>query len=307
MRLLQLFILVLSSIVLSSCSFISKPKYAGIQVITSDVNSAVFLDNQHLNNTPLNEKEIRPGQYSLKIVPENPLLAPYETSVTLREGLLTVVTWKPAERPEQSGGVIYEMEPLNDRTTSEVSFVTIPDGAIVSFEGKERTFSPTILTDISPGHHEYELTLPSYETQKHTINVIAGYRMIIRAKLAKAAAQNENTVAENTDATMSAMLESEQATQSATTSARMDVLQVARPAASSESATGVQIKNTGFFVNGEEMLRVRDAAGASGKELGFVAVGETLPYLKETRSGWHKISFQTGSGWVSAEFTQLVE
>jgi hypothetical protein len=321
----------MASLTLSGCSFFQKPKHSGIQVITNDIPSAVFLNGQHINTTPLNEKTVQPGEYTLKIIPENPQLAEYETTVTLREGLLTVVTWKPAERPELSGGVIYEMEPLDNRSRSEVSFVTIPDGAIISFQSRERTFSPIILTDVAAGHHEYELTLPSYETQKHTINVIPGYRMLIRAKLAKNSTATDATGEENdkqdSGETNSA---SESATENdavraltgsdndqlpiipatpATASARSQALESStnKVATTSATATKVQIKKTGFFLNDQEVLRVRDAAGVTGKELGFLPVGDTAPYLKETKSGWHKISFKSGIGWVSADFSQLLE
>lgn len=105
--------------------------------------------------------------------------------IRLRPGLLTVVTWKLAQRPELSGGVIYEMEPISSKNKSEVSFVTIPDGAIVSLQGKEKEFSPVIITDVNPDHNEFEVSLPSYESQKHTINVVPGYRMLVNVKLAK--------------------------------------------------------------------------------------------------------------------------
>lgn len=332
MRILHFLFLVAASLILSSCTFFQKPKHSGIQVITNDIPSAVFLNDQHINNTPLNEKTIQPGDYTLKIVPENSQLAPYETTVNLREGSLTVVTWKPAERPELSGGVIYEMEPLDNRSRSEVSFVTIPDGAIINFQERERTFSPVILTDVKAGHHEYELTLPSYETQRHTINVIPGYRMLIRAKLAKNSANSGaadgtsntasgeeisgddelQTASDSAIASTSARPQGEQlqiVPSTASTSARAQSIEsnAGVIATSSATATKVLIKKTGFFLNGTETLRVRDQAGATGDELGFLSVGETAPYLKETKSGWHKISFKRGVGWVSGEFTQLLE
>lgn len=302
MRFFRLILLVTLASLLSGCTFFAKPQYAGIQVVTTEnTSSAVFLDDQHINNTPLTEKTIKPGRYSLKIVPENPQLVPYETTVTLRAGLLTVVTWKPAERPELSGGVIYEMEPLSDRTKNEISFITIPDGAIISFEGEDQLFSPTSITDVTPGQHEYEITLPSYEIQKHTINVVAGYRMIVRSKLAKTSA--------STTVPTEVSTESDTATTNAnaSSSATINATSQAKTATSSATATGVKILSTGYFSNSQEVLRVRDKAGAVGTEIGFLAVGEVVPYLGETQGGWHKITFKQATGWVSADFSQLVE
>jgi hypothetical protein len=288
----RVLLLLFATFFFSGCSVLNKPKYAGIQVITTNATSAIFLNDQHINNTPLNEKTIQPGVYNLKIIPEDSSLTQYETSVTLRAGLLTVVTWKPAERPELSGGVIYEMEPLSDRTRSEVSFITIPDGAIITFEGREQLFSPTVLTDVAPGQHEYEISLPSYETQKHTVNAVAGYRMLIRAKLAKTSPAGVVTTEKP---------ESTNASPEATASARVKI------ATSSATAKQVKILETGYFLNSQEVLRVRDQAGVTGVEAGLAPVGEIFPYLGETRGEWHKILFKEKDGWVSAEFSQLLE
>lgn len=297
MYFVRLLALLSATILLSGCTILKKPEYAGIQVITNDAPSAVFLNNQHLNNTPLNEKTIQPGKYAVRIVPENPELAPYETTVTLRAGLLTVITWKPAARPELSGGVIYEMEPLSDRNKSEVSFITIPDGAIINFEGKEKTFSPTLLTDINPGQYQYEISLPSYETQKHTINVAQGHRMLVTAKLAKT---------KETDSTPPSPTENT-ATPSGTASSSAQTLNTPQVATSSATATAVLITKTGYFLNGKEVLRVRSKPGATGTELGFIEVGEAAPFLGETQSDWYKITFKDEIGWVSAEFSQLIQ
>lgn len=185
LRLLSLAFLIFASTLLAACNpFESKTK-AGLQVITNSIPSTVFLNGQYLEKTPLIERSLKPGDYTLKIQPDDPTLVPQETTVTLRKGLLTVVTWKPGKRPETSGGVIYEMEPLKAKNDAEVSFVTIPDGAIVSLQGRNKEFAPAIMTKVEPGSKEFEVTLPSYETQRHTLNVVSGYRMIVKIKLAK--------------------------------------------------------------------------------------------------------------------------
>lgn len=203
-----LLVVILGGFLFSGCQFINQimdyKSKSGLQVITDDVPSSVFLNGQYLNSTPLIEKELKPGEYIVKIAPNDSSLVPYETSILLRKGLLTVVTWKPAARSEMSGGVIYEMEPLKDSTQSEVSFVTIPAGAIVSLENKEKDFSPVVYTDVEPGNRSFEVTLPSYETQNHTINVQAGYRMVVRIKLAKLLAINETKPAITPEPSLSA-------------------------------------------------------------------------------------------------------
>lgn len=181
-----LVLVLFATVFLSGCqSILEHNVKSGLQVITDDVPSSVYLDGHYVNSTPMIEKNLKPGDYTLRIEPTDNSLQAYETRVTLRKGLLTVVTWKPADRPEMSGGVIYEMEPLKDKSKSEISFNTVPDAAIITLEGRDKEFSPTVFSDVPPGNRSFEITLPSYETQSHTIYVQPGYRMMVKVTLAK--------------------------------------------------------------------------------------------------------------------------
>lgn len=297
LRLLQVgLVLFVSAAVLAACTFLDKNTHGGLQVITNDIPSSVFLNDTYLEKTPLIERNLQPGTYTLKIQPDDPSYVPYETSVTLREGVLTVVSWKPASKPELSGGVIYELEPLHSKAT-EVSFISIPDGAIVQVAGRDKEFAPYVFTDVQPGHTEFEATLPSYETQKHTIDVIAGYRMHITVKLAKLRSANEELTDEGLpETTPSATGSAAVATSSATIA----------PAAPSSASGKVTITATNFFQNGKEVLRVRSQPG-SGAELGFAAVGSQLPYFGETQAGWYKVWFEGQTAWVASQYAQVVE
>jgi uncharacterized protein YgiM (DUF1202 family) len=305
------------SILLGGCSILSRKTKAGLQVITNDISSSVFLDGQYLDKTPYIGKELKPGTYSLRIEPDDSSLTPHETSVTLRKGLLTVVTWKPGTRPETSGGVIYEMEPLSNKKRSELSLISLPDGVIVTVDNQGKEFTPLLIEDIEPGQHEFEVSLPSYETQKHNINVIEGHRMNITVKLAKAeTAEPTTTQPAETDQTASQSAEVLGATASASLPAADAPPSSPAPATSSaQSPTGstpstgatVTIEKTNYFVSGKEVLRVRASASSDGAELGFAEVGSTHPYLQETTDGWYKINFDGKTGWVSATFAKLTQ
>ena len=307
---LLLVIVLVSSVILSACNPLGTAKKSGLQVITDGTNASVYLNDTYVEKTPFIDRELNPGEYIIKIQPDDPNLIPYENTVTLRPGLLTVVTWKLAERPEFSGGVIYEMEPINSKNKSEISFVTIPDGAIVSVGEQEKSFSPVIISDVVAGHTEFEVSLPSYESQKHTINAVEGYRMLVTVKLAKVNlnAPSKDVVMENTE-----QLDSEDTTLETTQSATIREATTAATQKTDKEPTTkltekkVTIKTTNFFVNEEEVLRVRDFPGATGKELGFATVGKSYSYLGETKNNWFKINFNGDSGWVSAQYAELVE
>jgi len=294
-------IFLLSIFLFSGCTLLG-PTKAGLQVMSADIPASIFLNGQYLEKTPLINKELKPGDYVLKIEPEDTTLASYETKINLKKGLLTVVTWKPGEKPETSGGVIYEMEKLSKNNTSQLQLISIPDRAIVSVDGGEKDFAPLLIENISAGHHDFEVSLPSFDTQKHTINVLPGYKMLVTVKLAKQSLNNDNltskTATETADitATASAQPENNIATKSTQTTLIKKVT----------TGPKVTINKTGFFVNNKEVLKVRDAVGSTSKELGYASVGNEYEYLGQTQSNWYQINFDGQTGWVSGQYSTLI-
>lgn len=294
----KLLILISSTFILSGCSILNNKNVSGLQVITNDTTSSLFLDGQYLDKTPYINKTIQPGEYTLKIQPDNQELVPYETQVSLRKNTLTVVTWKPGDKSENSGGIIYEMEEIKSNQ-GELSFITIPDKSIIKFDQGEQQFSPLIINNIEPGHHQFEISLPSYEKQHHTINVIKGYRINITVKLAKAEPPAENNNHPDKDA-----LPSKEVIED-----KLEELDIEDDLEStkSSSASGqlVIISPTGFFQNEIEVLKVREKASSTAEILGHALVGKSYPYLEETLNGWFKIDFNNQAGWVSGQYSKL--
>jgi hypothetical protein len=297
MRRFLLFVtFVFAAVGLSACNPLESKQKAGLQVITHAESSSLFLNGQYLDKTPYINKEIKPGEYTLRIQPDNPELVAHETSVSLRKGVLTVVTWKPAALAELSGGVVYEMQPLATKKSAELAFVTVPDNAIIKLDNREeKLFSPTVVTDIEPGEHEFEVTLPSYETQRHKINVVQGYKITATIKLAKNSVGGLTPPSASPPATTSDNLPEASSSPVSTSAARRAPV----------TGPSVTIKSTRFFIDGKEVLRVRDSAGNGGKELGQAEVGAVYAYLGETTNGWHKIDFNNQAGWVSGQYTEL--
>ena len=282
------FFLVMSGLSFSACtSIFEKEAQAGLQIGTGQIESVVFINGQYLDKAPLVRKNLKPGEYVVDIKPTDEKLSPYQTSVTLRQELLTVITWNPASTPEQSGGVVYEMEPLPMKDATEVAFSTVPDGAIVQLLDKPKEIAPYTFKDIPAGEQEYTVSLPSYEQQKHTINIVPGYRMLISIKLAK-----QSPIGLPKSSVTPAL-----ATGSATASAS---------AVASASAT-VTILKTNLFVDGEEVLRVRDEPSVTGKEVGLAEVGKSYQFLNEKKDGWFKIKIASSSGWISGTYANLIE
>lgn len=297
-------VLILSSFVLAACNPLDSKVKAGLQVETGTVSSTLFLDGQYLDKTPFINKDIKPGSYTLKIQPDDPNLVPSEMQVNLRQGLLTVVTWLPGAAPEVSGGVVYEMEKLPSGKEAQLSVVTIPDAAIIKLDGREKEFAPLSINNLTPGEKEYEISLPSYDPQKHTVNLIEGYKTTITIKLAKSQLEPTRQPASSLPSVLGATATTSSALSRLTASISSSLALPPKP--SPVAGSKVRIKATGFEREGVEGLRIRDSAGADSNEIGFAATGSELVYLKESLAGWYKVQFDGKIGWVSSHYAEVL-
>jgi len=285
---LRILLISLTSLVLTGCTLFESKARSGLQIITGDISSIIFLDEQSFGTSPLIEKNLKPGTYTVRIEPTDASLMAYEMNITLRRSLLTVITWNPGVDLETSSGVIYEMERLKNNDDTEVVFRSEPDGAIVVVPGQPRAFTPAVFSQLPAGNLEYEVTLPSYDVHHHTLMVRPGYRMLVTAKLAKLAQPGE----------IDPVIEIDEAEQSATDSAVLS-------ATTEETAAMVRVKRTGYMVDGKEVIRVRAEPSGSGVELKTIPVEKRYPYLGETIDDWHKIDADGTPGWISGDFAVL--
>ncbi len=289
-RLLLIAILMFSTVLFSGCTLLDSKVRAGLQVLTNNQPATLFLNGEYLDKTPFISKSIQPGVYKLRIEPEDSSLSPYELSITLRRGLLTVVTWKPGSSPETSGGVIYELEPLGNNNQNQVQLNTIPDTAIVLFDDSEQQFSPLKLENVPTGDHEFEVNLPAYESQRHTINVLGGHRLHISVKLARSSGLGEELPQPSEEPT---------ASPSATGLPKLSPTKIA------DGIAKIRIKSTNYFQGGKEVIRVRDKPNTNAQTIGFLEAGTDHTHLS-TSDDWHQVPYASASGWVSGEFSELI-
>lgn len=313
-----LLLLVGGVIFFSACSPLELKNKAGLQVITNDVAVSIFLNDQFLGKTPFLTKDLKPGDYTIKIEPEDHQLVAYETSIKLRKGMLSVVTWTPGRSLAESGGVIYELEKLANRNKTEIAVMSIPDGAIISLNQGQKEFAPFTSDTQQPGHHEFEAALPSYVTQRHTINLDKGFRLNILVKLAKDNLIKEEAIDINQPnpspspvierktlappATNSGSVQGV-ATAAATTANSQPLRQV--PKTTNSLAKKVLILPTGYFENGKEVLKVRSGPNSGAVVIGLAESGQEYPYLDEQTANWLKLEVSNKQGWVSTQYAQI--
>lgn len=301
------FALGLSSLFLSGCTLPSLNKKAGFQIgINGGEKANVFVDGNSVGQTPYSGDNLKPGRKTVKLVPESSNEAPYETTLTLSAGNITVMTWTFGKTLDESGGEVFELSKASNKNKNELSIVTNPDNIIIKVDGQTKGLSPLILDDLAEGLHSLTVTAPGYIERTSNPKLVKGYRLTVTSKLAR------EPFGGITDATPSAR-SLPTASPSPIPKTSPTPMPRSKPATNATSsgttASGVisaSIKTPPYVeVNdtGTGWLRVRDGADGNAQELAKLSVGSTVPYMNETLSGWLKVEYQTGKqGWVSGKY-----
>jgi hypothetical protein len=270
-------LLSLAFLVFAALFFIGyfKPKPGGILVTTTPASS-VFVNGDLVGKTPY-EGTFRPGEFSIKLVPESgeKNLLPFETRVSLVSGVKTVVRREFGETEETSSGEIISFEKEDGKGNSLI-VISTPDNAQVSIDGTPKGFAPYKISTITPGEHQISIKAVGFLERILTVKSIPGYRLSIIASLAKEEVKPEEVAG-----------------------------------ATTEIKTFVEILETptGF-------LRVRTLPGSGGSEIHQVKPGEKYLFLEEdSATGWFKIQVQDPApglpngimGWVSNEFSRKID
>ena len=294
-RFLKLGLVILTATILSGCSLLPGRKKSALSVNTTP-KATVFLDGEHLGQTPYYNEKLKSGEYVLKIVPESSgqALNPWEGRVTLSPSILTVVNRELSLTPDSSSGEILSFEPLADKNAVSVSVVTSPDGAVVNLDGEPKGFAPLSIDNISEGEHILVISSPGYTEKSIKAKTVKGNKLIASVQLARDTSATTDDVAAEGEDTKS------EATPSATPKTS--------PKASPK-AGGDELERPYVEINSPDAgwVRVREEASTASEELTKVDHGETFP-LVNTDSGWYQIEYSTGeSGWISGKYAEKYE
>ena len=267
-----------------------KQNFAGLQIEYPQGKAAVFINDQYLGQAPLFEEKIQSGEVIIKIVPDKEELATLSIPLSLERKTLSVIVYNPGKNPQNSSSIIFELKKLKGNKTS-LSFESYPEDALVSIDEMEAQKTPLEIENLTKGDHHFAVKLMNYHSKEHSFKILEGYQTKITVNLAKNYDQETKTLEETTE-----IIETED-----------NVIE----ASNSSSITGpkVEILSTNFFIENEEVLRVRNASASSSQELGFVKTGYFYPYLNQKSSDqeWLKINFENQDGWISAQFAQILE
>lgn len=254
----------------------SSTQVAALQV-TATPQTEVFLNETSLGKTPLYSDKLKPGEYSLRLVPDSASgLFNFEEKITLRNGVLTVVdrVFKATEAESETS--IVSLEQLGNKNALEISIVSSPDGAEVKLDETVQGTTPLLLKDISASDHQISISKEGYNNKTLRVHPTEGYRLTTSTKLAISQATALATPTGQPIGTPSAKKANE-----TTASGKVRILETP----------------TGF-------LRVRAEPSTASKEITRVSPEDTFDFLDE-QEGWVKIKVSsTQEGWVSTQYAQ---
>ena len=253
--------------------FLNQNKGKGALQVTAAPQAKVYLNDKLLGQTPLCECDLKDmivaGDYTIRLIPIQGDLQPFEQRITISPKVLTVVDRTFGAQGLGSGSVI-SLTPIVDKKDVQISTISFPDTTEVFLDNNLEGQTPLLLKNITESDHELKLSKEGYKDKIIRIRTVAGYKL-------------ESLVFLGIDST----------------AASASANQISSPSAAILPVAKVLILQTptGF-------LRVRDQASLGGAEIGQVKPGGTYQLLDEQTS-WYQIKLTTGkTGWISSQYAQ---
>lgn len=249
----------------------------GALQVTSLPQSNVFLNDKFIGQTPLckcdGQSLIPTGNYTIRLIPVDNTLQPFEQEITINKSVLTVVdrTFGPGAT---SQGSVITLTPQTDGDSKSgtLSVTSLPSGVGVKLDGNTIGDSPLTTPHIVESDHDLLLTKIGYKDKTIRIHTVNGYTLSVLAFLA---------------IDPNALTATSSASQSIASSSALP------------QSTKVKILDTptGF-------LRVRSEPSLGGAEVAEVKPGELYDYVTD-QDGWTQIKLINGQeGWVSSNYVE---
>jgi len=253
--------------------FLSQNREKGALQVTSVPASKVYLNGRLLGSTPLCKCElkdmIQSGDYTVKLVPVQGNLGPFEQKITISPKVLTVVDRVFGPQGVANGSII-SLNPISDKKDAQISIISFPDVTTVFLDNNLEGQTPLLLKNITESDHELKLAKEGYKDKIVRIRTVLGYKL---------------------DALIFLGINPDVATASAAS-------------ISSPSATTLSVAKILVLPTPTGFLRVRNTASLNGAEIGQVKPGETYLLLDE-QNGWYQIKLTNGkTGWISSQYAQ---
>lgn len=327
-------LLVFSGFVLSACSLPGQKTFSGVQVeVTESMVAQVYLDGLHYGHTPFEKKDIRPGTYTLRVEPGEKDKKPYETQIHLYPNTITSVMWSFKGAEPTGSGEIYELEPLASQDRSELSVITVPEGAKISLDTKSYGLSPVVVESAPVGSAALSIEAVAHVKKSTPIELMPGFRLNVFARLNKEAdalaqpgdgsdqaLSGDLTDINSADTDSTDSIDNQGQVQADTLPGSDSLPTDTNPNASPMPTTASPIPSSArtailteptkpyALINetGTGWLRVRSQASSVGEEVARVDVGGKYKYFSSL-NGWLEIEYESGkTGWISGQYADVI-
>lgn len=240
----------------------------GALQVTSTPPSKVYLDGRIIGETPLClcdlPKFLDSKQYSIKLVPDDNTLRPFEEKIKINPSVLTVVD-RTFGKSESSTGAIITLSDTGQKDP-QVLMVSFPNKANIFLDNDLVGNTPLLLKKVTPSDHEIRIIKDGYMEKTIKIRAVEQYRVEIVAYLGI-----------KEEASTEAMLGSSN-----------NVL---------DNKVTIESTPTGF-------LRVREQASLSSVEVGQVHPGDTFSIISEKDGWYEIKLSDGKTGWVSSDYAK---
>ena len=305
MKKLLLFLLppVLACLVFFSAMFIlsKTDRGKGALQVTATPKTNVYLDGKLIGKTPFckcNLPDLIPtGDYTIRLVPQDSNLQPFEQKIPINKSVITVVDVSFGENSNNSARII-SLNPLTDPNATEIFATSFPDHAKVFLDKNNSGETPVFLKDVTDSDHDILFDKDGYESKVLHVHTVKGYKLSAIAFLAVKADLNA-TVSATPSPSSGTPGFSLTGNPSVTPTPSIKISVTPEISLTSSATSGTQIiilqTPTGF-------LHVRATANGYGAIVGNVNPGQTFMLLDE-QSGWYQIQLSDGTkGWVSSQY-----
>jgi hypothetical protein len=163
-----------------------QPAQAGLQ-ISSNPPAIIFLDEKEMGTTPQELKDLKPGEKTLKLVPQSTATTyfPWETKIKLINGMVAVVNRDFGETESASAGEVMTLEKIADKKSASLAVISIPDSAVITLNNETRGFTPVNLDGLAAGNYEVRVSANGYQERMVRVKLDEGYKLMVNVKLAE--------------------------------------------------------------------------------------------------------------------------
>lgn len=251
--------------------FLDRKTGKGALQVTSVPQSKAYLDSKLLGTTPFYTRELSQmlsvGDYTIKLVPLDGNVRPFEEKITINKGTLTVVDRTFANNGETDGSII-SLSPLNNKKDIEVLIISLPDKANVFLDNSPVGATPLLLKQVSESDHDLRVTLTGYKDKSIKIKTALGFKLNVLTFLG----------------------------------VKVDLSPTPVASISSEPTPITKVPTVLILNTGPGYLNVRESNSIFSSKIAQVIPGESYELVSEAE-GWFEIKFEDEKkGWISSSY-----